>query len=565
MPGGSGSPPQLAPLLQQDPGTPGEGATAASSHDWSPAASSVAHWSPTGRMVRDVVAPPRPLGQHWSPTAGVQEFDTPVQPAATPDGAGLGEGGPGSPDGPHPLRLFAVAGGGAAQERLSWGWLIFQSFFFAASSGTILLVQSVLLPQQVAVAVGAASGSGSGSDSSAGGGGGGGWDENTALGMCSALGAATQLLQPVVGALSDRWRETRRAWMATGQAGCAVACLGLYLSTSVWQLCFWYTCFMLGASVAWGVYMCVVPEYVPAAQHGVASGLIGFANVGGGLAGSGVGFLAGSGVLSMRGVYGGCCAANALAGLAGVLVLLDRPTPAEPGAGGAGSARRTGFFSGFGSAPFAALFFASTVASIGPLFAATFVEYFLGDRVAPCFTVLGKTVSGSAESAAAVYMIVVQLVSTIVVVPAGAAIPRFGGRAIIAASWVLLAASLAPLAATTGFAAVLAFGALLGLSQGLGQGAITAYSAEVLPSAVDAARDMNIVQAGGTLAQVVITYGGGVAISGLQHALGASAAWATLWLAGALAAVLAAPMLYCAVSPCKDVGTAMTPDGERVQ
>ena len=69
--------------------------------------------------------------------------------------------------------------------------------------------------------------------------------------------------------------------MVGGQALQAASCIGLLLSDSMTGLIFWYFSFMLGASCAWGVYMCVVPEYVPEAQRGVASGIMGMANVGG--------------------------------------------------------------------------------------------------------------------------------------------------------------------------------------------------------------------------------------------------------------------------------------------
>ena len=224
--------------------------------------------------------------------------------------------------------------------------------------------------------------------------------------------------------------------------------------------------------------MCVIPEYVPPAQHGTASGLVGMANVAGGLAGSAVGFLAGGGGgLSLRAIYLLCAAANIAAGLAAAAVLLDRPLPPPPPAAAAvpstaadaedeeeeqeeeqetegapeGGGRRlrrrrgtTGFLSSFRSAPFAALFVASTVGSVGPIFLGTFVQYYLADRVqlppetaaaangqpppGGGFRLFGVVVATTAESASAVYMTCLSLASAVVVLPAGLATHRCGGR-----------------------------------------------------------------------------------------------------------------------------------------
>ena len=208
------SAPALAPLLQEaaaaqaaDPATPSKRtrpAPAIGSPAWGASSPQsvdrIARWSPTNGVVTgEVETPRRPKGQHWSPTAGILEFDTPV--AAAPPSTGGSESPPLGAR-PRPLVLPAppVSAAAGHERPLSSWWLCVQGFFFLASSGTIMLVQSVLLPAQIAVAVGDDGSSGSGFTGSKGGGGGDqSWDKNAALGVCSAVGAATQLLQPVVG------------------------------------------------------------------------------------------------------------------------------------------------------------------------------------------------------------------------------------------------------------------------------------------------------------------------------------------------------------------------------
>eukprot|EP01045_Picozoa_sp_COSAG04_P028457 COSAG04_NODE_4420_length_2102_cov_1.496755_2_plen_108_part_01 len=82
----------------------------------------------------------------------------------------------------------------------TWRLLLIYSFpLLAGAPGC--LVAGVLLPGQVAVAVPRA-------------------EQDVALGLCSAIGSATQLIQPPVGALSDR-QGRRRPWMLLGQGLCA--------------------------------------------------------------------------------------------------------------------------------------------------------------------------------------------------------------------------------------------------------------------------------------------------------------------------------------------------------
>ena len=113
-------------------------------------------------------------------------------------------------------------------------------------------------------------------------------DKSTALGVCSSIASATQLLQPPVGALSDIQNgRYRKLWLAVGQLICAAGCVGLLLGSSTMQLSVAMTVVMLGSSIGWGVYLCIIPDYVPEAQHGMASGIQGFMAIAGTYTGSG--------------------------------------------------------------------------------------------------------------------------------------------------------------------------------------------------------------------------------------------------------------------------------------
>eukprot|EP01045_Picozoa_sp_COSAG04_P027416 COSAG04_NODE_4010_length_2363_cov_1.268993_2_plen_341_part_00 len=290
----------------------------------------------------------------------------------------------------EPLLASAAAATQQAEPPPLSTWrLIFINSFFLLSAAPLYLVQGVLLPAQVAAAVPRA-------------------EQDVALGLCSAIGSATQLIQPPVGALSDR-QGRRRPWMLLGQFLCSAGCIALLLARGTWQLTAAFTTFMLGASISWGAYMCIVPEYVPPSQHGAASGMLGLMVQGGQALGSGVGYFAGNGGLSLTVVYWGCAVVNLLGGLTSWLSLDQEPVCCAPpphqqgatvqaGAGGeAGidAGGRSGFFSGFRSRAFSAVFMAIFVSSFGGFFAQTFTQYYLQDAIAQPPD--GSTDDGSAD------------------------------------------------------------------------------------------------------------------------------------------------------------------------
>ena len=169
---------------------------------------------------------------------------------------------------------------------------------------------------------------------------------------------------------------------------------------------------------------------------------------------------------------------------------------------------------------------------------------YLKDRVEPHgFRLFGITLATSAESATAVYSTFSNLASQVIVIPAGHLTARVGGRSVLALGFLVGGASLAPLALTTRFSLVLAFGVLGGAGGGLVAGAMGAISAQVLPSAENSARDMNILQSGPVFGQMALTAGGGVMIAWLGKRFSPSVAWSAMWLVCAAFYVLALPAL----------------------
>ena len=63
-----------------------------------------------------------------------------------------------------------------------------------------------------------------------------------------------------------------------GQLVLAIGCIGMLVSRTPIELSVAYTTVMLGSSIGWGVYLCLLPEFIPEVQHGTASGNVHYCN-----------------------------------------------------------------------------------------------------------------------------------------------------------------------------------------------------------------------------------------------------------------------------------------------
>jgi MFS family permease len=103
----------------------------------------------------------------------------------------------------------------------------------------------------------------------------------TALAVLSALGAVVAILvQPAAGALSDRcqvrWGR-RKPFMVAGTLGDLVCLLGLALAGSYGALIIPYCALQICSNTAEGAYQGLLPDQVPSAERGRASGYYGLA------------------------------------------------------------------------------------------------------------------------------------------------------------------------------------------------------------------------------------------------------------------------------------------------
>eukprot|EP01047_Picozoa_sp_COSAG01_P050120 COSAG01_NODE_5032_length_4535_cov_457.615870_2_plen_153_part_00 len=129
-------------------------------------------------------------------------------------------------------------------------------------------------------------------------------------------------MQPVVGAWSDgigAW--SRSPILLGGQLLMCGGCVLMLYSSSPIGLTVSYTIFMMGSSIGWGVYLALLPEYVPLSQHGTAAGIQAVMAVSGSVFGSVIGYATGASWLSLSFVYWYCAAVNLLVGVQGWISL----------------------------------------------------------------------------------------------------------------------------------------------------------------------------------------------------------------------------------------------------
>ena len=107
--------------------------------------------------------------------------------------------------------------------------------------------------------------------------------KGTALAVLEGIGTLMAVVwQPLVGAFSDRVRTPwgrRRPFIAIGTLGDAVFLVGLALSGSYLPLLVFYFLLQAASNTAQGPYQGLLPDVVPEAQRGQASGYYGLANL----------------------------------------------------------------------------------------------------------------------------------------------------------------------------------------------------------------------------------------------------------------------------------------------
>eukprot|EP00727_Mastigamoeba_balamuthi_P009652 m51a1_g5309 hypothetical protein (477) ;mRNA; r:283196-284699 len=314
-------------------------------------------------------------------------------------------------------------------------------------------------------------------------------------GAIGALGSALSLLALAFGAASDRLRPA--GWWGRRRPFVLASALGLVAAWSLWAAASWaeslpcvaaaYALVQLCVACGQTATMALVSDALPAAQHGLANGVVSLLTIAGAALVYAL-FLAGLAVWH-------CAAALACASLALPLATLRCAVEGPR----ARKAERPGLWRelrGFAFDPREHADWALLLAErFGALYAAGFLQalqYFLAD----C---LGAADALRCMSLAGVAMLALVAAASL---PAGLAADRWGRRAPLAACLALMCAALAATALARRLWAALALVGAFAVGQGVWYAVEGAVSYDVLPCALDAGKHVALLSVVGTLAAV---------------------------------------------------------------
>ena len=180
-------------------------------------------------------------------------------------------------------------------------------------------------------------------------------NEGIAASFLKSLGTVVAVIwQPMVGGISDRtvtrWGR-RRPFIAAGTAGDLLFLTGIALAGSYWWIVVFYFLLQFASNTAQAPYQGLLPDVVPEAQRGEASGFYGVANLVGIASGT-----VGAGLLLARFGRGAAVFSIALVlfttMLATVVLVPDRAAPVEKSFQSFGELLRKTFGVPFRNRPF---------------------------------------------------------------------------------------------------------------------------------------------------------------------------------------------------------------------
>jgi MFS family permease len=315
------------------------------------------------------------------------------------------------------------------------------------------------------------------------------------FGVIAGLGAAVSVVaNPVFGACSDRTtsrRGRRLPWVMGGAALAVVALLGLAEAPNVVAMGAAWCLAQVGLSAMLAALSAAVPDVVPVRQRGAVSGWLGVAQT--------VGVVGGAGVAAATGgIAAGYLATAALLALLVVpycLHSLDRPVDRAVARRLSGRAFLAGFWISPRAYPdFAWAWITRFAVNLGNWLGTLYLLYYLDDDVHYSDPDAGVFVLS------AIYAAV--LVGTTVV--GGAWSDRVGRRKpfVVVAGIVTGAAGLT-LAAFPTWTGAIAGAVVLGAGFGVYLSVDFALVTEVLPTAVDRARDLGVINIAVSFPQVI--------------------------------------------------------------
>jgi Na+/melibiose symporter-like transporter len=334
-------------------------------------------------------------------------------------------------------------------------------------------------------------------------------------GLIPAVGAVASLLvTPLAGALSDRSRSRfgrRRPFILVGtliNLASLLLIAGLGRGGSLWLFLLWYVGIQFGSNWAGGPYAGLIPDVVPKAQRGTASGWMA--------------------VMTALGVLGGALSAGQLArggsywpiyllitALLAVMLALtllgvrERPAPGEEAPFDARTFLRTFLPDPRAHRDFYWVLITRALVQMGIYSVFSFFLFFLQDVI--------RVPDPEEQSSFLIGIIIAAGIPTSMV--AGKLSDRYGRKPLVYLSGGLMAAAsivfiLAARFPSLGF--TFAVGGLFGVGYGAYQAVDWALAVDVLPSGEDAAKDMGIWHVAIVLPQILAPAITGLTLNALK-------------------------------------------------
>nr|WP_042184345.1 MFS transporter [Kibdelosporangium sp. MJ126-NF4]CEL16236.1 major facilitator superfamily MFS_1 [Kibdelosporangium sp. MJ126-NF4]CTQ94161.1 major facilitator superfamily MFS_1 [Kibdelosporangium sp. MJ126-NF4] len=320
-----------------------------------------------------------------------------------------------------------------------------------------------------------------------------------ALGWVVAAGSlVASVIAPIAGVLSDRTRSSwgrRRPWVVGSAAVAALSLVLLAYQTEIWLVLVLCCVAQAALAVLLSALSALIPDQVPVNQRGRISALLGLAQpLGAMLATVLVTAIFADvfdGYLILAAVLAGATALFA--------VLVDEPPVTTAQTGKRVSVLDGLRFSALADRDFALSWVGRFLVMLGTTAAVLYFLYYLSDELRY------QEISGEPAEAGMLWLTVVFGMCCIVgALVGGSWSDRVGRRKpFVAASGVTMAAGCLLLGAVLHWPSTIAGAALLGVGFGVYTSAATAHITQVLPSRGNGARDLAVVSASNTIAQVL--------------------------------------------------------------
>src|SRR5688572_23232043 len=366
------------------------------------------------------------------------------------------------------------------QDTNAW-YLRISAFWFATSFKWFILL-FLLLPMQVAAVVP-------------------GGEKNTWWGLVFTIGAIEAMIGPAIcGYLSDRCRSRygrRKPFIAIGAALTSIALLFLGSADQLWMMVVGYLFLQISDDIGTGPYSALVPDLVPEAHRGKASGILSLLQLSAQI-------IAAITALILKSIFL-IYVANAVINIVCALIVLITVrehatvarTPAVAPEGGASLAERAKrgariWLDPWASRDFRWVWFTRFLNAFGFYLVVLYMINYLTDQV-KVFDLFIFSVSQPKE-ATIILALVMSLMGALSSVYAGKLADRIGRKkVIIYAGWIMFV-TLIPFSLIPIYWVVVALAVLFGIGYGAYLSASWALVSDVLPNPEDTAKDMGIWQ-----------------------------------------------------------------------